>query len=383
MLYGVDVWEGQGNIDWDALNAVANFVIIRASFGTMRKDNQFDRNQAEARRVQAAAGPLGIGYYYFAYPTVVGAVESADYFVDNLGPLQEGEVLALDLEGDVGPDPVGWSLAFLQHIEARTGVKALIYLNQSLVASHDWTPVVAGNYGLWIADYDGDKNSVPPMGQWPVVAMKQWTDVDVVNGIASKVDGDTFYGDFDAWKAYGYKTAATNTPPPAPAPEPAPEPAPAPDPLTEARNTITLLNNHVNELDGQLTAANVKLDDAKSQIASQLLTIADLNRRLAQPQQQPEVPQSPAVPLQVQVVPGQPHVDNPSLPNDNAVWPRLLAWLAVRAKAIAAGVATTAITTIVTALLDPSVLTSLQHDGLNAGLGVLVAILVHKIPNKQ
>lgn len=232
-LYGVDVSEFQGTIDWDALNAVCNFVMIRASFGTMRQDYQFARNQSEARRVQRDAGPLGIGYYYYAYPTLVDAVTSANFFVDNLGLGMAGDVLALDLEGDIGNDPVGWSLAWLRQVEARTTVKPLVYLNQSIMNGYSWQPVVDNGNGLWIADYDGDKTSVPPMGAWPVVAMKQWTDVDTVGGAPTKVDGDTFYGDFDAFAKYGYQASPAPSPAPAPVETPAPVPTPVSVPPAE------------------------------------------------------------------------------------------------------------------------------------------------------
>jgi lysozyme len=212
-LYGVDISEFQGVINWDALNAVANFVYIRMGFGTSRKDFQFDRNKAEARRVQAAAGPLGIGYYYYAYPTLLGAVESANWFADNVGDLQPGEQLALDLEGDIGNDPAGWTLAFLQQVEARTGIKALTYLNQSEINGYNWGAVIAGNFGLWEAQYSGDKTVKPAPGQWPFAAGRQWSSTDTVAGIGNKVDGDTWYGDFDSFYAYGLKPAA-------PAPEP-------------------------------------------------------------------------------------------------------------------------------------------------------------------
>lgn len=223
-LYGIDCSEWQGVVDWDALNSVANFVFIRASFGTARKDLQFDRNQAQARRVRAAAGPLGIGYYYYAYPAQIDAVTSADYFVKNLGGLQDTEVLALDLEGDVGPDPVGWSLAFLQRVEMLTTVKPMLYLNQSLLHGYDWSPVIQNDNGLWLAVYDSDKEGVPASEPWPFVAVKQWTNVDHVAGMSNQVDGDTFFGGFDAWGAYGYKSQAV----PAPAPPAAPPTPPAP-----------------------------------------------------------------------------------------------------------------------------------------------------------
>lgn len=214
-LYGVDVSEFQGQINWDELNAVANFVIIRSSFGTERQDLQFARNQSEARRVQRSAGPLGIGYYYFAYPTLIDAVTSANYFVDNLGVLEPGECLFLDLEGNVGNDPVGWSHAFLDRVHIRTGVKPLIYLNQALVNGHDWSPVIEAGYGLWLADYDGNKTGPGVETPWPVTAVRQWTDADTVSGINGHVDGDVFYGDFAQWDAYGYKapTPPQNTAP--------------------------------------------------------------------------------------------------------------------------------------------------------------------------
>jgi lysozyme len=245
-LYGVDVSSFQGIIDWDALNAASNFVIMRAGYGT-EPDQQFQRNQGEARRVRVAAGPLGVGYYYFAYPTLLSAVDSAIYFVDQVGPLQEGEILVLDLEGNVGPDPVGWSLAWLQKVEAETGVKPLIYLNQSEEQSYNWGPVVANGNGLWLAKYDGNKTSIPLAAHWSVVALKQWTDADTVAGISGKVDGDMFNGGFDQFYAYGFHAPATSTPPPVDVPPtpsqpttpPPVEPSPAPTPPVETPPTPT------------------------------------------------------------------------------------------------------------------------------------------------
>ena len=65
-LCGVDFSSDQEQIDWDALNAVTNFAMIRSCGGLLPEGPQFDRNQAEAHRVHAAADPLGIGYYHYA-----------------------------------------------------------------------------------------------------------------------------------------------------------------------------------------------------------------------------------------------------------------------------------------------------------------------------
>lgn len=243
MLYGVDVSEFQGQIDWDMLNSVSNFVVIREGFGTDRKDLEFDRNLSEARRVQASAGPLGIGIYHFAYPTYNTGAAEANFFADNLGTLQGGEILALDLEGNVGSDPVGWALEFLQTLEARTSVKGLIYLNQSLMNSYDWSSVINGDFGLWLADYSTGKGGNPPASPWPVVALLQWTSSDQVAGISGNVDGDQFYGDINAWNAYGYKVPSPSAPTPEPTPPastPVPEPDPAPVPSQPIPVPVTI-----------------------------------------------------------------------------------------------------------------------------------------------
>lgn len=230
-LYGVDVSTFQGNINWDALNNAANFVMIRSTYGGLT-DNMLARNRSEARRVQAAAGPLGIGYYHYAYARLNDPITEADCFVNAVWPLNEGEVLALDWEEPYDGDHVAWCLAFLNHVRDRTGVKSLIYLNQSLASSHNWQPVVDGDYGLWIAEYDNQTGGANSF-QWPFAMMKQWTSTATVAGIAGHVDADTAYVDFTGFAAYGYQAPApvpVPTPVPEPVPVPAPEPLPVPQP---------------------------------------------------------------------------------------------------------------------------------------------------------
>lgn len=202
-LYGVDVSYAQGRIDWDTLNAVSNFVVMRSCYGTGRVDTEFVRNKAEAHRVQAAAGPLGVGYYHYAYPQYNSPQAEASYFVGNVGALARGDVLALDWEEHYAGDNVGWCLQFLDAVTSATGIRPLIYMNYSMASAFDWSPVIDGNYGLWLAAWDRDKTGGGPSTRWPFTAMRQWTDSDVVGGIGGKVDGDVFYGDFDAWNAYG------------------------------------------------------------------------------------------------------------------------------------------------------------------------------------
>lgn len=230
-IYGVDVSEAQGVINWDVLNQNTNFVIIRSCFGTARQDLQFQRNRSEARRVQAAAGPLGIGYYHFSYPqyAVNTPQAEAEFFCNNVMPLQPGEILVLDFEEPYSGDVVEWCKEFCDRVQQLTTVRPLIYLNQSQVNGLNWGSVIQSNYGLWEAVYDNNPSGPGVSTPWPVVAMRQWTDNDHVAGISNAVDGDVFYGDFQLFAKYGYQPAAP-APQPAPAPAPAPEPAPATNP---------------------------------------------------------------------------------------------------------------------------------------------------------
>lgn len=208
MLYGVDVSEFQGDINFDTLNPVCHFIMIRSCFGTARQDNKFARNRDEARRVGLARG-----FYHYAYPEYdVNTPEAeAAFFVNNLGTLQAGEILALDWEESYSGDHVDWCLRFLKAVEKATGVKPLLYLNQSLITSHNWQPVIDNGNGLWLADYDYNQSGPGVDTSWPVTAMRQWTDKAQVPGIPGPVDGDTFYGDFAALAKYGAKVAKPMT----------------------------------------------------------------------------------------------------------------------------------------------------------------------------
>jgi len=247
-LYGVDISQFQGTINWSELNNAANFVMIRAAYGTLT-DTEFSNNRTQARNMRATAGPLGIGFYYYAYPTLLTADVSARYFVDTVGPLQPGEILALDLEGNVGPTPVAWALDWLEIVEELTGVKPLIYLNQSEVAGYDWAPVVSNGNGLWLADYGMAKDAimVGSVGAWPIVAMRQWTDSDTVAGVTGAVDGDVFYDDFSEFYEYGLpEPTAPAATPPAPTPEtvpPASDTPPVPPATDQPDPTPTTATN--------------------------------------------------------------------------------------------------------------------------------------------
>jgi GH25 family lysozyme M1 (1,4-beta-N-acetylmuramidase) len=225
-LLGIDISHYQGNPNEVALKAGGlSFVIEKATQGTSFLDPTYVVNRREA----LAAGLVNGGYHFAGG---YDPVAEATFYCATVGQLNPGELAVLDFEIPMG-DPVPWCLAWLKTTEARLGVKPLIYLNQSTVNGFDWSPVVAGDFGLWLAKYD-QLQSVTAVKWWNGEAIKQYFDKGTVGGVAGEVDQDVFFGDLAALLKYG-KAGAGKTPAPVPAPRPAPRPAPA-APVFDVRN---------------------------------------------------------------------------------------------------------------------------------------------------
>lgn len=207
MLKGCDISKWQGLVDFDQLKTALDFVIIRSSYGTGYTDQQFIRNRDEARRVG-----LLTGFYHYAYPNNNTPEAEAEWFVKVIGTPQKNEILCLDFEEPYS-DPVGWCLRFLDRVsELMGGYKPMLYINQALNNAQDWKLVVDANYGLWLARWDYNATAPAPVTDWPVVAMRQWSNHETFPGISVVVDANTFYGDIDTYKKYGYQGGSVASP---------------------------------------------------------------------------------------------------------------------------------------------------------------------------
>lgn len=217
-IVGNDISSFQGSIDWATYKQNTNFVIIKMSEGTGFIDPEAGNNRQQARNYD-----LPRGFYHFAHPDLGNTPEDeAKYFCDLIDgdPIQVGEVLALDFEVNYN-DPVTWCKTWLDTVSAHyNGLKPLIYLNQSIVQSYDWSPVVNAGYGLWIAAYTNDPtNNVFQTGKWSYAAIQQWSDNQTVPGIPTVADGDVFFGTSAQFLAYGYRAVI---------PQPTPQPVSTP-----------------------------------------------------------------------------------------------------------------------------------------------------------
>lgn len=209
-ILGIDISHHQGAPNFDSVrNAGVQFVIAKATESTSFVDPQFARTRSECHRVG-----LVFGAYHFARGG--NAVTEANYFCDKIGGLQDGELVVLDWE-IANPNPVGWSKSWLDQVTARTGVRPLIYLNSSTMNGNNWTPVVQGNYGLWLAKYDNSQ-APSPIKWWSNLSMKQYWDKGNLAGM-SPLDLDVFYGDRNTLLKYG-KQGVAGTPSPVNVPAP-------------------------------------------------------------------------------------------------------------------------------------------------------------------
>lgn len=195
---------------------------------------------------QSIAGGKLKGVYHFARPNDSNPIAQADYFIDNItGYLDGTTLLVLDWEAEqIGN--TAWAKQWLDRVFNRTGVRPVIYMSESVVNSHDWSDVINGDYGLWVArywdnspDYNWDMTNAGPEPnvKWSASAgylMWQWTSTGRLNGYGANLDLNEFYGDKKTWLAYckdQRKSTPTPAPTPVPTPTPQPEPTPTPTPV--------------------------------------------------------------------------------------------------------------------------------------------------------
>lgn len=176
----------------------------------------------------ALAAGQGVGVYHFAH-TENDARREADYFIDNTrGYVGKGIVPILDWEPSA-PWDTGWALTWLRTVEAAWGTKPIIYMNQSTENSYDWSAVVAGNYGLWIAAYTlgytpiygfNPPSAQPTLYHWPFAVAWQYTSTGYVGDWGGALDLSVVYGDLNTWYAYAGSGQVAPTPTPQPTPQP-------------------------------------------------------------------------------------------------------------------------------------------------------------------
>ena len=194
-IFGIDVSHFQGVVDFNKVKASGvSFVFIKATEGITLVDPMFATNWAAAK-----ASGLPRGAYHLFRPLDASASQ-VDNFINAIGKLEVGDLPpVLDVEV-----PADWTtialaqrttiiLSWLTAVEAKLGVKPIIYLNNSMANDILSNPTAFKDYLLWIAHYTSA--SVPTIPKpWTAWTFWQHDQAGVVAGVPEKVDLDRFAG---------------------------------------------------------------------------------------------------------------------------------------------------------------------------------------------
>lgn len=204
-MKGIDISHWQRGIDLAAVEC--GFVIIKATQGTKYVDPCFQKFCAQA---MSLGKKIGLYHYYGS-----GEPEAqAEHFLQTVRSYIGKAVLVLDWEVDQNPDfKKGPALPkrFLDYVLAKTGVHPLIYMSKSVCREYNWTEVVKGNYGLWMAQYANKKptgyqdkpwTDQKGLGAFNGYAIHQYSSAGRLPGYGGSLDLDIAYMTPAAWDKY-------------------------------------------------------------------------------------------------------------------------------------------------------------------------------------
>lgn len=206
MLLGVDI---SNNNKWQNVYLDYDFVIFKASEGVNWKDPKLDEYYDNFHGSSDGKPDSKLyGFYHYARPeTGNSAIDEADSFVNYVGHHAGHALFILDWEGDALHCSVDWAKQWLDRVYEKTGVKPLIYLQQSQAKLTKYKSIRDADYGLWVAQYginDGENHGYDSV-IWDVVAMHQFT--------SKPFDKSVFNGDETAFRKYcgNSKTSVSTT----------------------------------------------------------------------------------------------------------------------------------------------------------------------------
>ena len=210
MLKGIDISHHQKGIDLGAIDV--DFVICKATEGNGYTDEMCDTFYQKAKSLGKK-----LGVYHFARPDLGNSAEAeADWFVKETLGYHKEAMLILDWESGNLKDTT-WARKWLDRVYSKTGVRPVIYMSASVMRSADWGDVVAGDYGLWVANYGTNDGTAQesvfnnyPLKYWDFYALWQYTSKGRLNGYSGNLDLNYFSGDGNAWDKYAGGSPSTN-----------------------------------------------------------------------------------------------------------------------------------------------------------------------------
>lgn len=214
MLKGIDISRYQAGINIEALEI--DFVIVKATEGVGYSDSNYIEYLEQAKNSNKK-----IGLYHYARPDLGNTPEDeATWFISRAKNYIKEAILVLDWEVDVSN--INWAYNFLKTVYEKTGVRPIIYMSAYPADNYDWSRVVNGDFGLWIASYGANTGApgTPPTNKyWPFYILWQYTSKGYLNGYSGNLDLDYFYGTKEAWDKYANPNQEEIVPEPTPTPE--------------------------------------------------------------------------------------------------------------------------------------------------------------------
>lgn len=203
-IFGFDIshYQEQKDINWDSLS-IANgsikldFVVMRATMGNKKKDNNFDDFWVAAKE-----NDLIRGAYHFYKPDE-DPVMQANNYLESV-QLEDGDLVpVLDIEKipkRKSQEKFIEDLKLWLHIvEEKYGKKPIIYTYYYYYK--DYLRDEFNDYPLWLANYNNV--TIPsPEDDWK---MWQFTENGIVKGINAKVDLNVYNGN-----SWSFKTLTLN-----------------------------------------------------------------------------------------------------------------------------------------------------------------------------
>lgn len=206
-MNGIDISSWQAGINLEAVPA--DFVIIKATQGTSYVNPDCDRAYQQAKK----AGRL-LGVYHYAEGA--DAAAEADYFLNNIEGYLKEAILFLDWESGAnakfGINDLNWCRAFLDHITEKTGIRPILYCQQSIL--NRFTGI--GNYGLWVAQYATNDQTGYQEHPWNegayTCAIRQYSSHGRLAGYNGNLDLDIAYMDAAGWRKYANPSSTDDAP---------------------------------------------------------------------------------------------------------------------------------------------------------------------------
>ncbi len=186
---GIDVYHGDNGgsaIDWTKVKAAGiSFAFAKATESTNFTDSMFATNWAGMK----SAGLVRGAYHFFHAD--VDPTQQATFFLSTVGPLEQGDLLVLDLEttnSQTQATILSHAETFMAAVKSQSGVTPILYTSPAFLTSFG----TLGQYPLWVANYGVSCPNVP--SAWTSYTFWQSTGTGSLSALSGAVDLDTFNG---------------------------------------------------------------------------------------------------------------------------------------------------------------------------------------------